>query len=153
MGNEDQTINQCKNVLDIDSAFSVALFVQGLAFEQSGKIEFAVINFQRAVKASNDNPIAVSALGHALAKSGKKDEALKLLKVLETSSGQKYISSYCKAIIHAGLGNSDEVFKLLNKTVDDKSVWMIHLHLSADPRFKEFRTDKRFAELLKRIQM
>jgi len=152
MGKADNAINQCKDVLDIDSAFSVALFVQGLAFEQSGKTESAVSNFQRALKASNDNPIAISALGHALAKSGKKEEALKILKDLETSSGQKYVSPYCKAVIHAGLGNSDEVFKLLNQAVDDKSVWMIHLHMSADPRLKEFKTDNRYNELLKRIQ-
>ena len=151
MGKADNAIIKCKDVLDIDSAFSVALFVQGLAFEQSGKTEAAVSNFQRAVKASNDNPIAISALGHALAKSGKKDEALRILKELKTSSGQKYVSPYCKAVIHAGLGNSDEVFELLNQAVDDKSVWMIHLHMSADPRLKEFKTDKRYNELLKRI--
>ncbi len=151
MSKTENAISKCKEVLDIDSAFSVALFVQGLAFEQSGKTDAAISNFQRAVKASNDNPIAISALGHALAKSGKKEEALKILKDLETSSGQKYVSSYCKAVIHAGLGNSNEVFKLLNQAVDEKSVWMIHLHMSADPRFKEFRTDKRFAELSKRI--
>lgn len=151
MSKTDNAISKCKEVLDIDSAFSVALFVQGLAFEQSGKTDAAISNFQRAVKTSNNNPIAISALGHALAKSGKKEEALKMLKDLETSSGLKYVSSYCKAVIHAGLGNSNEVFKLLNQAVDEKSVWMIHLHMSADPRFKEFRTDKRFAELSKRI--
>lgn len=152
-GNAIKTIDQCKEVLDIDSAFSVALFVQGMAYEQIGKTDFAIHDFQQAVKASNDNPIALSALGHAFAKSGNKTEALKILKDLETSSDQKYVSPYCKAVIYAGLGNSDEVFKLLNKAVDDKSVWMIHLHISADPRFKEFKTDKRFIELLKRIQL
>ncbi|HLF46943.1 MAG TPA: adenylate/guanylate cyclase domain-containing protein [Chitinophagaceae bacterium] len=151
-GNADNAINQCKNVLDIDSAFSVALFIQGLAFEQMGKTEAAVSNFQRAVNASNNNPISVSALGYALAKSGKKAEALKILKDLEASSGQKYVSPYCKAVIHAGLGNRDVVFQLLNQAVDDKSVWMIHLHLSADPRFEELKSDKRYSELLKRIQ-
>lgn len=151
MGNTEKAIENCKEVLDIDSAFSVALFVQGLAYEQSGKTDLAVTNFLRSVKASNNNPISKSALGHSLAKSGNQTEALKILQELETSS--QFVSPYCLAVIYAGLGKADEVFKLLNKAVDSKSVWMIHLHISADPRFKEFKSDKRFTELLERIQL
>jgi len=153
MGNADKAIDKCKEVLEIDSVFSVALFVQGLAYEQSGKTESAITNFRQAVNASNNNPISKSALGHALAISGNKTETLKILQELENSSDQQYVSPYCMATIYAGLGKPDEVFKWLNKAVDKKSVWMIHLHFSADPRFKEFKTDKRYQELLKRIKM
>ena len=153
MGDANKAIDQCKEVLDVDTAFSVALFIQGLAFEQMGKTELAISNFRRAVKASNDNPIAISALAHTLAKSGNKSEALKILHELETSSGQKYVSPYCLAVVYAGFSKPDELFSQLNKAVDDKSVWMIHLHINADPRFKEFKTDKRHTELLKRINL
>lgn len=153
MGNADKAIDQCKEVLDIDSAFSVALFVQGMAYEQIKKTAQAMINFQKAINASNNNPIAESALGHAFAISGNKTEAMKILNELETTKDQQYVSPYCIAVVYAGLGKQDEVFRWLNKAVDDKSVWMIHLHFSADPRFKEFKADKRYTELLKRIQL
>jgi len=153
MGNADKAIDKCKEILEIDSVFSVALFVQGLAYEQSGKTESAITNFRQAVYASNNNPIAKSALSHALAKNGNKTEALKILQELENPSDQQYVSPYCIAAIYAGLGKPDEVFKWLNKAIDYKSVWMIHLHFIADPRFNEFKTDKRYQELLKRIQM
>ena len=153
MGNADRAIDKCKEVLEIDPVFSVALFVQGLAYELNGKTESAVTNFRQAVHASNNNPITKSALGHALAISGDKSEALKILKELQFSSDQQYVSPYCIAAIYAGLGEPDKVFKWLNKAVDDKSVWMIHLHFSADTRFKEFKTDNRYEELLQRIKM
>ena len=153
MGNTDKAIDKCQEVLEIDPAFTVALFVQGLAYEQSGKTEFAVTNFQRAIKASNNNPIAKSALGHAFAISGNQTESLEIFRELETSSNQQYVSPYCLSIILAGLGKQDEAFTWLNKAVDDKSVWMIHLHFSADPRFKDLKMDKRFTEILKRIKM
>jgi len=153
MGNADRAIDKCKEVLEIDPVFSVALFVQGLAYEQSGKTESAITNFRQAVNASNNNSITKSALGHALAISGDNTEALKILQELESPSDHQYVSPYCIATIYAGLGKPDEVFRWLNKAVDNKSVWMIHLHFSADPRFKEFKTDKRYEEILQRIQM
>ncbi len=153
MGNYDKAIDECREVLDVDSAFSVALFVQGLAYEQSGKAALAETNFQLAVKASNNNPIAKSALAHALAINNNKNKAQKILQDLETSTAQQFVSPYCIAAIYAGLGKRDEVFQWLNKAVDRKSLWMIHLHFSEDPRFKEFKTDKRYQDLLKRIQM
>ena len=149
MGDIDKAIGLCNDVLVIDSAFSVALFVQGLAYEQCGKSEFAIVNFRKAVHASGNNPIAKSALGHALATNGFTAEAEKILKELETSSRQQFVSPYCIAIIYAGIGNKDEVFKWVNKAIDDKSVWMIHLHFTVDPRFKKFKTDNRYKELLK----
>jgi len=153
MDNPNKAIDKCKEVLETDPAFSVALFIQGLAYEQIEQTEFAISNFQKAVSASINNPIILSALAHTLAASEDKTEALNILQKLEDLSDEKYVSPYCKAVINAGLGNSDEVFKLLNQAVDDKSVWMIHLHISADPRLKEFKTDKRYTEFLKRIQM
>ncbi|MEJ0106088.1 MAG: hypothetical protein WDO19_27595 [Bacteroidota bacterium] len=131
----------------------MALFIQGIGYQQSGKTELAVANFQRGVKASNNNPIARSALGCALALSGNKPEALTVLQELENISGDQFVSPYCIAVIYAGLGMADEVFAYLNKAVDIKSAWMIHLHFGVDPRFTGFKNDIRYTELLKRIEM
>jgi TolB-like protein/class 3 adenylate cyclase/Tfp pilus assembly protein PilF len=153
MGNSNRAIEKCKEVLNTDPAFYVALFIQGLAYEQIEQAEFAISNFQKAVIASNNNPITLSALGYTLAASGDETEALNILQSLKTLAHEKFISPYCLAVIFAGLGKSDEAFEWLNKAIDRRSVWMIHLHFSVDPRFKEFKNDKRYAELLYRIQM
>ncbi len=153
MGNVDKSISKCKEVLESDPSFSVALFIQGLAYEESGKYQNAIDNFQQAIKVSNNNPIVISALGHAFAVSGNTTEALKILKELETLSVPQFVSPYCLATIYAGLEKADEVFRLLNLAIDMKSVWMIHLHFSTDPRFKKYKNDIRFRELLTRIQI
>ena len=153
MGNHDKAIDECQQVLNVDPDFSVALFVQGLAYEQNGKIASAIANFKRTVEISKNNIIAKSALAHALSYANDKEGTLKILQELQSPSEQQFVSPYCLATIHAGLGNADEVFYCLNKAIDIKSVWMIHLHFSADPRFKEFATDERYAALLKRIQL
>lgn len=153
MGNLEKSINKCREVLELDPDFSVALFVQGLAFEQSGKAELAISNFQKGAKVSGNNPIALSALGHALAIHGDIHGSLQILQELESLSQKQFVSPYCHAVIYAGLDKAKEVFHFLNKAIDEMSSWMIHLHFSTDPRFKEFKKDIRFTELLRRIQI
>jgi hypothetical protein len=75
------------------------------------------------------------------------------LQELESLSQKQFVSPYCHAVIYAGLDKAKEVFHFLNKAIDEMSSWMIHLHFSTDPRFKEFKKDIRFTELLRRIQI
>ena len=153
MGNVDKSINKCREVLELYPDFYVALFVQGLAFEHIGKTDFAISNFRKGAKASDNNPIALSALGHALAIHGDTSGSLQILQELESLSQKQYVSPYCHAVIYAGFDKAEEVFHFLNKAIDEMSSWMIHLHFSTDPRFKEFKKDIRFAELLRKIQI
>ncbi len=152
-GNPGKAKNMCEEVLRIDPAFSVALFVLGLTYEVIDNAEAAVTHFQQALNTSNNNPIALSALAHAYAISGKNSEALHLLKELEILSDHQFVSPYCLASVYAGFGKSDEVFEKLNKAIEMKSGWMIHLHFSTDPRFNNLKNDARYSALLKRIHM
>ncbi len=151
MGDYEKAIDQCNEVLEIEPNFAVALFLQGMVYEQSGSMESATTNFKRAVEVSNNNPISKAALGHALAITGHKESAQNALQELEALSLQQFVSPYSIAAIHAGLGQSDQVFHWLHKAVDIMSVWMIHLHFSVDPRFTVFKTDTRYGEILKKV--
>jgi len=152
-GNADTAIEKCQEVLDLDPDFPVALFVKGLAHEQKGETGSAIDNFKHAAEVAKSNIIARSALAHALCMDGDKEGALQILHGIQSPDELQFVSPYCLAIIHAGLGNTDNVFSYLNEAIDIKSVWIIHLHFSVDPRLKEFRTDPRYNELLQRIQM
>ena len=152
-GDADKAINKCNSILEVDSNFAVTLFIQGLAFERKGDFVSAINNFNRFVDLFKNNPIAKSALAHAMALNGDKAGAMKILKELENISGQEFVSPYCLAVIHAGLGQTDEVFRQLDKTIDQRSVWIIHMHFSTDPRFNELRNDPRFRKLLEKVQL
>jgi len=152
-GNADTAIAKCQEVLDLDPDFPVALFVKGLAHEQKGETGSAIANFKHAAEVAKSNIIARSALAHALCINGDKEGALQILHGIQSPDELQFVSPYCLAIIHAGLGNTDKVFSYLNEAIDIKSVWIIHLHFSVDPRLTEFRTDPRYNELLRRIQM
>jgi tetratricopeptide (TPR) repeat protein len=125
--------------------------VQGLVYEQNGSLEKAAANFQMAVEVSNGNPIYKAALSHAFALSGNNIGATHLLEELKSLSHQQFVSPYNLAVIHAGLGQPDEVYHWLQKAVEIMSVWIIHLHFTTDPRFNAFKNDHRYGEILRKV--
>jgi hypothetical protein len=53
------------------------------------------------------------------------------------------------AIVHLGLGERDEAFGWLDKSVDERSSWLAYL--AYDPRLDPLRGDTRFARLVERV--
>ncbi|HZW87801.1 MAG TPA: hypothetical protein VFF12_01875, partial [Myxococcaceae bacterium] len=64
-------------------------------------------------------------------------------------ASSRYVTPYGVALVHAGLGETDEAFRWLSRAVDDRSHWLIWL--SVDPRFANLRSDPRFGATLARI--
>jgi tetratricopeptide (TPR) repeat protein len=89
---------------------------------------------------------ALSFLGYALARAGRRDEAMNVLSDLLT--GRKYShGAFGIASVYAGLGNYDEAFAWLDKAVDEGS---LRPYITG-PMFEELRRDPRFARLKKRL--
>ncbi len=149
-GKYEQSIEQCYKALELDPNFSVAQFQLGLAFEQLQKYEEAIEAFGRGVSLSGDRSF-LSAPAYTYAIWGKLKEAEKMLNAVMELSEIRYVSPYRIAIIHTGLGNKDKAFEWLMKAYQEKSVWLIHLHLRVDPRFRSLHSDPRFTEILRLI--
>lgn len=146
-----QAVEQCRNVIEMDPNFGVAHFALGLAYEQKGAYKEAIAELQKAITASGGITVMTGALGHAYAVSGKRDKAQKVLDESKELSKQRYVSPYSIATIYVGLGEKDQAFEWLRKAYEDRSVWLIHLHLKADPRLDGLRSDPRFTALLKKM--
>ena len=147
----DQAIEQCRNVLVMDPNFSVAHFALGLAYEQNEIYEEAVAELRKAISLSGGITVMIGALGHSYAVSGRRDKAKKVLEELRELSQRRYVSPYSIATIYVGLGDKDQAFEWLQKAYQDRSAWLIHLHLKVDPRLDSLRSDPRFTALLKKM--
>jgi serine/threonine-protein kinase len=137
--------------LEMDPNFAVARFAHGLALEQMERHEEAAGEFQKAIAISGGNPIYLSALGHARAIAGSREEAQKILSELLELSRRRYVSPYSTATVCAGLGETDEAFTWLERALEEHSVWLGHLHLRVDPRLDCLRSDPRFGLLLDKM--
>lgn len=146
-GSYHEAIDQCYKTLELDPNFSVAHFQLGLSFEQLGQFDEAIEAFGRGVSLSADRSF-LTAPAYTYAISGRREQAQKLLNAVLELSEHRYVSPYRIAIVYAGLNETEEAFKWLMKAYQERSVWLIHLHLKVDPRLKSLHPDPRFPEIL-----
>jgi len=71
------------------------------------------------------------------------------LEELRKISKGGYVSPYCFALVHAGLGEKEQAFHWLEEAVVTHDVWLVWL--KAEPRFDNLRSDARFQDLLGRL--
>jgi GH15 family glucan-1,4-alpha-glucosidase len=90
------------------------------------------------------------ALAHAYAAIGKKAEAEKILRNLESNS-KVTASPYTVATIYAGLGENDKALESLEKARSGKSFQI--LSLKSDLLLDTLRPDPRFQNLLRRMSL
>lgn len=144
----DQTIEQCTKSIEMDPSFAPAYVYRAMAYEQKGMLDNAIADLETA-RSLQPGPALFGTLGHAYAISGNKAKARTLLRELNDLSAKQYFPAFQIALIHIGLGESDEAFELLEKSYEDHYPWLIHLNV--EPRLDPIRKDPRFARFLHRI--
>jgi hypothetical protein len=61
----------------------------------------------------------------------------------------KYVAPYLRAIIYAGLGDTNQALTELEKSLEENSIWLIWLNI--DLHFKSLHNEPRFKDLLKEL--
>jgi hypothetical protein len=107
-------------------------------------------NFLARVEDSQNNPYAVGYLGWACGLAGHRAEADKALLQLKELAQQSYVPPLANGLVFLGLGQTDEVFKWLDRAYQERDCRRFpFLHI--DPIFDSLRSDPRFEELLRRV--
>jgi DNA-binding winged helix-turn-helix (wHTH) protein/Flp pilus assembly protein TadD len=145
----DQMLEQCLQTLEMDANFHETHWFLGWAYVQTAQYAKAVDAFQQAIALSACSPEMAAELGYAYAAFGKNDEARKILDELKESAGRVYVSPYCRALIHTGLGEKDQAMAWLGKAYQERVTMLIYL--GRQPQFDALRSDPRFADLLQRV--
>ena len=92
-----------------------------------------------------------ASLGYAYAVAGKKRAVREVLGDLERTSKRKYVSGYLIATVYAGLGDKEAAFHWLEAAYEKRDCQMPHLR--NEPSFESLRSDPRFGELVRRIDL
>jgi tetratricopeptide (TPR) repeat protein len=121
-----------------------------VGYEGSGRTAQAIPEYQRAVELSEENTDAMAGLADAYVASGKRNEAKKILRELQTRSKTDYVSPYMIGVIYASLGNKNKAFDFLESSYKEKSPDMVYF-LKADLRLDSLRSYPRFQDLLGRM--
>lgn len=121
----------------------------GMVFTAQKRHAEAITELQTAVKLSHGNPVYKLGLGYGYALAGNRHAALQILSDLNQTSKQEYVSAYLVAEVHAGLGDKDAAFRWLEKAFAERNDLLVELKV--EPAFAPYRSDPRFADLVRRI--
>jgi DNA-binding winged helix-turn-helix (wHTH) protein/Flp pilus assembly protein TadD len=133
---------QSWKTLAMEPRFAPAQNVLGLAYQQMGMIEEAIVEFDNARACSCEHPAAQAALAHALAVGGRRAEADIIMDQLRTGN----LPWYWLAIVNTGFGAYDAAFESLHRACKNREAWLVWLKV--EPRYDPLREDARFDRLL-----
>lgn len=123
-----------------------AHYFLGLGYLGQGKNQDAIAELRRAATEVNN----LSALGHAYAVTGRRDEALKVIdQIRSLSEKKKFVPPYEVARVLASLGEKEEAFSWLQKAFEVRDDGLTRMKI--DPFMDNIRDDRRYAELMQRV--
>ncbi len=149
-GRYDEAIVQFQRVLALDPKFANAFSGLGLAHWQKGMKPEAIAEMRKYVEMSGST-WGKGSLGFFLARSGQRDEAIKLLAELKQASSQQYVPGTAVAFIHLGLGEKEEALDWLEKEIDDRGSSTTYYAVMTE--LDDLRTEPRFKAMLKRLNL
>jgi serine/threonine-protein kinase len=146
----DESIAQVKRALMLDSDFGYARYILGNNYMMKGQHAEAIAEYRKSL-AANYDPYVKALIVRALAKSGQRVAAVKLLDELTSESSKRYIPNYSFAVAHTALGEKAQALLWLEKDVAERSAFAIFA--SVDPALDDLRNDHRFKALLKQMNL
>jgi len=114
----------------------------------NGRYPQALAEFQKSSDLSGA-PEPKSLLGYTYAVTGKTAEARRVLDELKVMSTRNYVAPKHLALVYAGLGERDEMFRWLEKAYEDRDISLTFIKV--EPRWDPYRDDPRFVDPFHRV--
>ncbi|HEV2667398.1 MAG TPA: tetratricopeptide repeat protein, partial [Blastocatellia bacterium] len=147
-GRYDEAVTHFRKMIDINpNGFGAHLYL-GRVLSQQGKHQEAISELRRMFDLNRGHS-SRAWLAHGLARAGRRNEALQLLRELEALSRRERVSPVYIARIYSGLGDRDRAITWLQKAYDEHSDHV--LSIGRDPAYDPLRSDPRFIKMLRGI--
>ena len=147
-GRNDEAIALVNDLLKLaDTAPAHGLL--GMALEVQQNYLAAIAQYQAGLRLVPNHSYIKGMLGHAYAMSGRRVEAMRLLKDANLSFDEGGLSDLRLAYIYVGLGDKENVFLHLERDFLQRDTELPYIN--ADPIFDPVRNDPRFVSILQKI--
>jgi TolB-like protein/tetratricopeptide (TPR) repeat protein len=148
-GDVDEAIATARKALELDPSYADASLVLARTLVTLGRYGEAIAELERALTL-NRQPHLLGALGHAFARAGRRDDALKVVAELSgTPSDERGYTQFGLIWAYAGLEDRDRAFAALEKAYDARLGRMVWLQV--DPLLDPLRSDPRLSDLARRV--
>src|SRR6185436_14171022 len=145
----DEAWASCEQTLAADPNNLMMLYASSFLLSRMGRHDEAIANAQKCVDAMGKASHTLGRLGAANALAGNSEAAGAILKEMDAITTRRYISPYHLALVHCGLGRTEEALDLLEQareTRDAKVLW-----IAVDPELDSLHGHPRFNDLLRKL--
>jgi len=140
----DESIAQLKKTLELDAGFVSAHYSLAVAYQMRGNYAEAVEEFAKSQELMGEAQKAAS-VRESYAVNGWQG----FLRMIAEEHLQYNLPWDNLAAFHAALGEKDKAFAELNKSYENREIFMVILKV--EPRLDPLREDPRFDDLVKRV--
>ena len=147
----DQASAQLEKTLTMDPNHHETHGILSLVYAQQQRYSEAIAEQQKSMELGGWDKRGF--LGYVYAVAGRRREAQKLLDELLEEARSKPVSAYNIARIYTGLGEKEQAFSWLDRAISERDSNLTMPGLKADVQLDRLRSDPRFQELLRRMQL
>ncbi len=145
----DEAVDQLNKTLAMDPNYGLARLDLGLVYLQKRMYPQGLAEIHMARQLLEDDPRATAKLGYAYGVANQAPAAREILDGFLDQSRRGRFRSAFMADIFLGLGDKNETFKWLEKSLDEGD----SPALNEDPAYDAIRPDPRFRMLLSRMKL
>src|SRR5262249_20890507 len=131
--------------------FSPAHSFLSQAYEYSGFYDEALAECRRAIDLAKSDHFLLLQLAHIYAMSGKRAESRRLLAEITNEPQRRYFPRTHIAIVYVALGDRERALEWLDKAYSERDWGLVGLKVF--PELDDVRSDPRFSDLLKRMNL
>jgi len=142
---------QFRKTLELDPNFALARWMLGaFCLVAMGRYDESIAELQKAIALAVDVAVAIptGVLGYCYGKSGRRNEALRILDELEELSKRRYVSPMARTLTYVGLGD-ERMFDALEDAYQQRAHSLIWLNVV--PWWDDVRAHPRFQDVVRRM--
>jgi serine/threonine protein kinase/Flp pilus assembly protein TadD len=148
---EDAT-ERLNRALELDPDYALAHWLLGYIHALRSEYDQAIAELQISVELSGRNPWMLSTLGNVYGMSGRTAEARAVLDELLKRSKSEYVQSLHMALAYLGVGECEEALDWLERSYEDRDMYLIVLAFVGKPITDAVRDDPRYKALMEKIR-
>ncbi|HKX84864.1 MAG TPA: winged helix-turn-helix domain-containing protein [Pyrinomonadaceae bacterium] len=148
-GNDEAAMDVLKKTIEMSPDFWLSYLCMARIYRRKEMYPEMIQAASRARDITQGNAESTAYVAIAHARSGKAEEARRILLELEARSSQRNVPSYDFALIYNALGDRDQALERLKEGFQKKEVQMVFLKI--EPQWDGLRGDPRFKDLMKQM--